>query len=884
MSDIPDFAAFPQASTSTNHFAMDVDEKPAQADSGSSATASADPASSLRALALRSRKRRKVVADTLPPRPHPEPTMQLDYGQEDTGPLSVPPLTANPPTVAEKMTPPTQAPKPEFEDGQIREEGEISDTEGTPPPAPPPQQRSATPPKKSQRPASSQDALKPAPIITVSPAGGKTALAPNSHLDLTAVNPGPSPERTSARSSASEAFILETPTYRLDANHVRPGLAMTEGEYNTAKDIVLDLLGWGVLPEYLVDCGLSRQVIYYVFTELNLRLPSNIDTNGIIPYPTPEMRAAIPASPSMSTRSHRSNSLSMPPPSTVPVHGEPSSPMAAARLPFARTDKGSFTNGHHSDHTHSLHQPPDSPSEPSPSSGSSPSLLMIEQQRRQELLARKAVIASRKVKQSDTGNDHTGGGPSRSKATAASLVPDETVDDFLKTIEPVSDIDMDRSEGVASIRAARFMSPDGMDVDEIPGFVANEDDSRALRGRLSVQSFSSYVDPDVSIRTDPLSDTIGSNQNSAVFPDAASSTTNRDSITLATPPDVSDVGGPSFSSYESPRVDFDVDSHYPQRRGTKRPVAADFVDFDNASGPSRNHASNGHSNGGFGYLNPLARRKTGSFASVSGMRRCVIDLSDSEDDGDRDGGEYAVDGEGSSGHRYSPQLGSAPLRRNGGGTPTSAFTGFGGRATTPQSVNGSGSLGAQSPAALLEKEQEINLLRQLIAQREETRQKKLAAMSGKSTPTLSIPHAAEASASMDQARSPLVASTSTPISIKNEADDASPTYNHDSSSTASSRQSSDASNTDQMPHGAEEGASMGDAHGEAHAHHQTADNSTSAPIPSIAQNTGGSDVSVGATPTIGRAVPTEDPDAGYDEQGEFPYLSSPASSSATPPG
>ncbi|EPQ51151.1 hypothetical protein GLOTRDRAFT_141255 [Gloeophyllum trabeum ATCC 11539] len=43
-----------------------------------------------------------------------------------------------------------------------------------------------------------------------------------------------------------------------------------------AKTLVLDLLGWGVPPEYLVDAGVSGQVIYRVFTELNLRLPKNL--------------------------------------------------------------------------------------------------------------------------------------------------------------------------------------------------------------------------------------------------------------------------------------------------------------------------------------------------------------------------------------------------------------------------------------------------------------------------------------------------------------------------------------------------------------------------------------------------------------------------------
>jgi hypothetical protein len=60
---------------------------------------------------------------------------------------------------------------------------------------------------------------------------------------------------------------------------------VTQKQYDTAKENILDILGYGVPPEYLIDCGLSREMIYYVFTELNLRLPSNLDIEGIPPYP-----------------------------------------------------------------------------------------------------------------------------------------------------------------------------------------------------------------------------------------------------------------------------------------------------------------------------------------------------------------------------------------------------------------------------------------------------------------------------------------------------------------------------------------------------------------------------------------------------------------------
>ena len=62
---------------------------------------------------------------------------------------------------------------------------------------------------------------------------------------------------------------------------------VTQRQYDTAKEVILDILGYGVPPEYLIDCGLSREIIYYVFTELSLRLPNNLDVVGIPPYPPP---------------------------------------------------------------------------------------------------------------------------------------------------------------------------------------------------------------------------------------------------------------------------------------------------------------------------------------------------------------------------------------------------------------------------------------------------------------------------------------------------------------------------------------------------------------------------------------------------------------------
>jgi len=102
------------------------------------------------------------------------------------------------------------------------------------------------------------------------------------------------------------------------------------------------------------------------------------------------------------------------------------------------------------------------------------------------------------------------------------------------------------------------------------------------------------------------------------------------------------------------------------------------------------------------------------------MRRCVIDLSDSEDDDDgAEEDEHRVESE----RIYSP----LPTRAQGASTtpgmmpPNGAGGGDWHRATNGHS-------GTQSPAALHAKEEEIKKMREMIAMREQSRLKKLAAV------------------------------------------------------------------------------------------------------------------------------------------------------------
>ncbi|KAJ7069770.1 hypothetical protein C8F01DRAFT_1113918 [Mycena amicta] len=497
-----------------------------------------DPASSLRAVALLTLKRRKPT-DGLPQRPtNDDPSVQLDYGQDD--------LKESPNDVDMPL------------EGQYREEGEISDSED--------------------------------PALKASKA-------------MLAAIKSESPAREFPVPSLSPGEVY------LDPDHVRPGLSMNQEQYDTAKDIVLDLLGWGVPPHYLVDCNLSREIVYYVFTELNLRLPHNLDVTGLIQY-TPAI-VAKHSRPLLSTQTSARSITS----AARPLH--PSLP--------AKPLVGPAGSSHSS--------PPRTDAQPVST------LHDIERQRRQELLARKAVQASRKIKlPSDTSStassSHVPVDSSDVQDQDVEMSPavaTEAVDDFLKTIgekSPTPEVDI------------KPEPTDAMDIDDIPRVGDPTEDSPSNGATASI-SMTDQADPTQS------------------------------------PPQ----HNPASSSGELQTFDDRVQQRSSHRRGVKRPTAADFVDFDSGS-------RNGH----HGPVPPL-KRKTASFASVSGHRKLVIDLSDSEG-----GDDYAMQDvadtdnwEGGSGY-LSPIPGRA-----GFGTPPVA------------------------PASLVEKEEEIRKMRELIAQREKSR-------------------------------------------------------------------------------------------------------------------------------------------------------------------
>lgn len=395
-----------------------------------------------------------------------------------------------------------------------------------------------------------------------------------------------------------------------------PTVAQTQ--YDQAKDIILDLLGWGVPPEYLVRCGLSREMVYYAFLDFNLRLPDNFDITGL---PTPQDLAAI-----ATTVANRRNRLV----SQSPSHRHPLpqvSPIATSVPPLAEDITPSTA-------ILSAVAPPFVPADAT--TEASLSLQDMEQDRRRMLLARKAVQASRKRKPSAE-PDHTDAlyaqspvlGPVKAVERAASVVPAIAVDDFLNSIGPAKE----PSREGHNVPIAPADGVDDMDVDGPPGLSGYP--IYVQRVESAVQSHSSHTastSGNVSTSSSVPSTTIHRSPSplrrtdtEKVVPSDPASGTN------------SSVGSGSGSGsgLSTPVVNL-TRAAAPVRRVTKRPVAADFVDME--PGPSR-------ANGNNHMVAPVAahhvhhhsRRKIASFAVVSSKhRRMVIDITDSEDEGSED--------------------------------------------------------------------------------------------------------------------------------------------------------------------------------------------------------------------------------------------------------
>ncbi|KAI0669234.1 hypothetical protein C8Q78DRAFT_978111 [Trametes maxima] len=635
-----------------------------------SSNVSEDQAASLRAAALmtlKSKRRKTTTSQAEPMLPHRSfaapPTIELDYGQEETaGPSSLASSPVVAPVKPTKSLPVDPAPM-EVDDVATREEGEISDSELAP----------STPKAKSE--PRSPTLAKTSSVVQGQPKQPRGSTPPS----IAALPPA---------NIIPQASVPSMTSPLVDEDHVRPGLALTQEQYDTAKDIVLDLLGWGVPPEYLVSCGLSRELVYYVFVELNLRLPSNLDTIGL-----PALSSSPSPQPISSSANHPRASLSHPslPPKpqsqeVVSVGANGPHPLSAAATPFIPAG---------SDSAASVTSP-------------GTNLHDMEQQRRQELLARKAVLASRRPKpkivpvasssRTTIRRTHT-----QDEAVPNGTVPTKLVDDFLQSIEPVATPSAS-SSGQATPLPGPSRSMYDMDVDDVPGLTTSH---------APITEYTPLP------RLPPPGLVAKSNSTSPRSPPAPQSAVSTES---GRPFHYSSVlsFANSSTSYEDNDDDMDAipglfqsrslpeDSVGNSRRGTKRPVAADFVDMEPA--PARIQLK-----GPPDFFRATIRRKTAGFAGLT-QRRCVIDLSDSEDDDSREPRSEGVlsrtDSRGPKAENSQTTIVPTPRTRSPIITPSI------------------------TPATLHEKEEEIRRMRELIALREQSRKKKLI-VSTRSTPTSS---------------------------------------------------------------------------------------------------------------------------------------------------
>lgn len=409
-------------------------------------------------------------------------------------------------------------------------------------------------------------------------------------------------------------------------------------------------------------------MIYYVFNELNLQLPDTFDITGIVPY-NPE------------TFSQASHPDMIPPTAFSGMRSsvEPDSPTGASSI-RATT--------------------PPAPAKPVSTfdSPSNADLHDMERRRRQELMARKAAVqASRKSKPSiESFTTVVKPEPSSMETEDVDMIPiaSDTVDDFLKSLAPVTKLN---SPLIVS-------TPPQMEI-----FDTNDAEKPMITFSDNPELQGQSPQPII-----PTSATSADSELQHTFPPPSS--------TEAPPTSVgSSITTFSHSSGSDPELFTPPPSDVqflPQqtnvpasRRGTKRPVASDFVDFDPT--PRRNEINARHErSNGFARPEPVRRLTGTSFHNIGGSRRCVIDLSDSEDDGDM--------------YQSQPVVEDQTLVRR------DKWNNTGGKFPSPApSTKPPSTPGAMSPAALVQKEHEIRKMRELIARREEeTRLRKLAVSLG----------------------------------------------------------------------------------------------------------------------------------------------------------
>jgi len=348
-----------------------------------------------------------------------------------------------------------------------------------------------------------------------------------------------------------------------------------------AKVVILDILGWGVPSQYLLDCGISALVVVVCLSELKLRIPRALEN--------------LIDEAELIVRDHKELTMS---------------PGVASRT------KPPAFNGRHPLPPIPVQQP----GSPYLSQSSTPPVDLhdIEQQRKQELLARRAALQSmKKSKQLQHGLHHDYGTealpePEANDATMLS-VQDGEVDAFLADVI----VDEEDANAESNQHHERMEVEQALVVEE-PEEETFSPASNGRAGSTTPHQPSPTSQPQLA---EPQSATPTS-QPAVLQSQNATDTDNVADRTL--PPSAN-------ASHIRPQT------NTASRRNTKRPVAADFVAYAPqdppsasvpVSAPARSPTSD--SNGSAAWR----RRNLGP----SVQQRLVIDLSD--DDGSDGGGEH----------------------------------------------------------------------------------------------------------------------------------------------------------------------------------------------------------------------------------------------------
>ncbi|KAL5501738.1 hypothetical protein ACEPAH_8998 [Sanghuangporus vaninii] len=721
--------------------------------SSGSAEVPPDSVSSLRALALstlRSKRRKDttnaaaVPSHSLPARPLPPDigNVFLDYGTEAKEEQDS--LVSS--TLSVDRKPANSSISEAAFDAEVKEEGEISDEEFCASSI-----ASSTSPKHSAKDAN--HGLKSLPST-------KATHLVTTPIKIEPQKSPPSPNEQHLRQSSvapQDRGIWNS--WVPSEDHVRPGLKMNMEQFNLAKELILDLLGWGVSPEYLVDCGLTREAVFYTFMELNLKLPRNLDVSGFLPSsspPAPTSKNDGQISPLDAQRA----SLSHP----LPAKPATQAPSMTSLTTTASISQQAHPNGQN--------------------------LSDMEARRRLELQARKAVLASRRKKAMPSSAEPSV--PATSSATPTvldgsivdepeSIVPTTAIDDFLKSMIETTSTSSQSSTPV-SAHKARTLSGG------VPLGVSTSTSSTVPTRSPVTSTFPASTPTDMDTKQDAMdgllqADPAPSRPESfidgmiSMAPASTRKTTviSGGSTPVLTAPQVS--GRPSRNAMPptAPREMRSRDSFTSSpsnvqvtngRRGTKRPVAMDFVDVEHDSASQHGASMSAQP--------PSVRRKLGSFAGLGShaSRRCVIDLSDSEGDDEHD--EIVTE-------KQLSQIQQAPSSTLNASrvavTPTPAPRLPSARPAStaglrpPQSASP-----ALSPEALEDKERQIKQMREMIARREQERLRKLAEKSR--TPAATPPHYSSTPGSVGV--EPLPPST---VSISMKAED----VNRSSSNTSTSK-------------------------------------------------------------------------------------------------